>query len=44
MNNKKRIKLNIEVEYLVKENIGNKEDKTRDGRSKRMRKDVVGCV
>ena len=41
---KKRIKLKIEVGYLVKANTGNMEDKTRNGRSKRMRKEVVGCV
>ena len=41
---KKRIKTKIGVESLVKEKSGIMEENTREGRSRRMRKYVMGCV
>ena len=44
MKEKKRINPKIRVGYLVKAKVGNTEEKKREGRSRRMRKEVVGCV
>ena len=41
---KKRIKKKIGLGSVVKEHVGEMEDNTREGRSRRMRKEVVGCV
>ena len=41
---KKRIKTKIGVGYSVKEKVGEMENKTREARTMRTRKEVVGCV
>ena len=41
---KKRIKTKIGVGYSVKEKVGDMENKTREARTMRTRKEVVGCV
>ena len=41
---KKRTKPKIWVGSLIKAKVGNMEENTREGRSRRMSKDVVGCV
>ena len=41
---KKRIKTKIGVGSVVKAKVGELEKITREGRIRRMRKDVVGCV
>ena len=40
----KRIKTKIEVGYVVKAKVVDMEDKTREGRTRSMRKEVLGCV
>ena len=44
MREKKRIKPNIGVGSIVKAKVGNMEDNTREARTRRKRKYVVGCV
>ena len=44
MNEKKWIKTKIGVGCVVKEKVGDIEENTREGRSRRMRKDMVECV
>ena len=44
MMEKKRIKTNIGVGYVVKAKVGKMEENTREGRIRRMRKDLMGCV
>ena len=44
MKDKKQTKKKIGLGYVVKEKVGEMEDNTREGRSRRMRKYVVGCV
>ena len=44
MNKNKQNKTNIGVGYIVKANVGELENITREGGSGRMRKEVVGCV
>ena len=41
---KKKKEAKIGVGYVVKANIRDIEDNTNKGRSRRMRKEVVGCV
>ena len=41
---KKRIKPKIRAESLVNAKVGNTEEKTREGRSRRMRKEMVVCL
>ena len=41
---KKQNKTKIEAGFVVKSKVGDLENITREGRSKRMRKGVVGCV
>ena len=41
---KKRIKTKIGVGSVVKAKVGDMEEEKGDGRSRRMRKEVVGCV
>ena len=41
---KKRIKTNIGVGSVVKENVRDMEENTREGIIKMMRKDLMGCV
>ena len=40
----KQSKKNIEVGSIVVEKVGEAEEKTREGRSRNMREEVVGCV
>ena len=44
MKNNKQIKTNIKVGSIMKAKIGEMEDNTREGKSRRMRKLVVVCV
>ena len=44
MKEKKRIKTKIGVGYVVKEKVEETEENIWEGRSIRMRKEVVGCV
>ena len=44
MMEKKRFKTKIGVGFIVKEKVGETEKKTREGRSRRTKKEVVGCV
>ena len=44
MKEKKRIKPEIGVEYLVKAKVGNTEENTREVRIRRTRKEAVSCV
>ena len=44
MEEKKRIEKKIGLGYVVKAKVGEMGDNTREGRSRRMRKEVVGCV
>ena len=44
MTEKKRIKTKIGVGSVVKAKVREIEENTREGRSRRMRKEVVGCV
>ena len=44
MKEKKRIKKNIRVGYFVKAKVGEMKKNAREGRSRRIRKEVVGCV
>ena len=41
---KKRIKTKIGAGSVVKENFGDIEENTREGRSRRIMKEVMGCV
>ena len=41
---KKRTKIKIGVGYVLKANIVEMEEKIREGRTRRIRKEVVGCV
>ena len=41
---KKRTKTKIGVGYVVKDKVGELEKITREGRSRRMSKEVMGCV
>ena len=41
---KKQNNTNIGVGCVIKENVGELGDITREGRSRRMRKEVLGCV
>ena len=43
MSVKNQNKMKIEVGYFVKEKVGELEDITREGRTRKMRKEVVGC-
>ena len=44
MKDKKQIKPNIIVGTLMKDKVIETEEKTREGRVRRMRKEVLGCV
>ena len=44
MTEKKRIKTKIGLGSVIKAKVGETEENTREGRSRTMRKEVVGCV
>ena len=44
MKDKKRFKTKIRVGSVMKAKVGDVEDKTRHGRTRRTRKEVVGCI